>query len=125
MTTTATTARKMKVIEIALSDRAPVRINPDLWPVLATVKDWDNHLECQANQVWRISVRQHADGRTLVYGVHTRGPGGMPLTFRERHAGFLLEPSGDIVRAIRRVAGAIDADSLADACIADLPAEEI
>lgn len=132
MTTTTTTTTPAS-ITVTLSDRRPVRINPNEWPVIAHVRDWHGGaVECQANQVWTIRVRQGPNGRRLVYGATDAGPGGMPVGFQDRRAGYLVEPAApnapdeaETVRAIRRVAGVIDHDTLADACIAELPAETL
>jgi hypothetical protein len=119
-----------KKFTITLSDRAPVSIAPDEWPQIAAGKTfWGGKgLECQANEVGWIRVRQHGDGRTIVYCDRDRGTGGMHLGYRGASGGFLL-PAGttmdEIVRAIRRCAGIIDAPELGDECIGDLPAEEL
>lgn len=126
---TTTTAKK---ISVTLSNRAPVRIDPEQWSVIAIAKTFwggSGH-ECQANEVGWIKVRQHDDGRTLVYCDRDRGPGGMCLGYRGKAGGYLLDPTApvrtsDIVQAIRRCAGIIDAPELGAECIADLPAEEI
>jgi hypothetical protein len=129
MTTTTDTATEKK-IEIALSDRAPVRIVASEWPVIAKGSWFSGQHECQAGEVAWIKVRRHADGRVLVYGLRGRGPGGMPIDYRGASAGYLLAAgvtSPEIVRAIRRVVGVLghDLDCLADEAIADLPAEDL
>lgn len=131
---TTTTEKK---IEIKLSEGRPVRIAASEWPVIARASDFwggSGH-ECQANEEAWIKVRQHADGRTLVYGLRDRGPGGMPLGYRARSAGYLVRAEGadaehvgdasEIIRAIRRVAGVIGWEAGAAECIGDLPAEEL
>jgi hypothetical protein len=123
----------MEKIKIKLSDRAPITITEESWPIVAFAEDWrgGNGIQSQANEEWWVRVRQHADGRAIVYASRERGNGGMPIDYRGAHAGYVLAPtegrvpSADIVRAIRRVAGAIGRDGIADACIADLPAEEL
>ena len=138
----------MEKKKIVLSDRRPVEIDPDLWPDIAHAFWHDGKVECQANRVAEIRVRahdateapdspRHPDGRVIVYGSSTAGPGGLRVGAKEPHAGFMLEPESGretvsddaIVRAIRRVAGVLadvmDADTLAAQCIADLPAEEV
>lgn len=122
MTTTTTTTNKTT---ITLSDRPPVTVNKDAWPVIASDSSFNGQHKCQANRVWWIRVRQHEDGRTLVYGAEETGNGGMPIGYRETYAGFLLAAGEDIVRAIRRVAGAIGHEEMAGAVIADLPAEDL
>ncbi|OGR95484.1 MAG: hypothetical protein A2V88_15345 [Elusimicrobia bacterium RBG_16_66_12] len=128
----------MKTRKIVLSERRPVTITLEDWPRIAHAsRCWggSGH-ECQANEAGHITVRQHEDGRTLVYCSRDRGPGGMAAGYRGSEGGYLLAGSGpvdypaqthadEIVRAIRRCAGIIDAPELGDECISDLPAEEI
>lgn len=137
MTTTTETTR-----QVTLSDRRPVRIVKADWEPIARANWFSGQHESQANETAYIRVRQHADGRTLVYCERGRGPGGVHAGYRGKAGGFLLEPSyvlGDgpdagkrrptdsdeIIRAIRRCAGIIDLPELGDECIADLPAEEL
>jgi hypothetical protein len=113
---------------ITLTDRPPVRIDEDNWGIIAMASDHDNQYECQANTVWSIRVRQHDDGRTIVYAVKDSGPGGQYLGFKASRAGELLDKEctmDDICAAIRRVGEYADCADLIDDCIADLPAEEI
>ena len=127
MTTTTTTTTTYKV-KIALSDSAPVRVVKEEWPVIADASDYDNQHECQANHVWWIKVRQHADGRRIVYGRLEAGPGGVSVNWRGAHAGYLVDASdsdAETVRAIRRVAGVIQDEKMGDDCIADLPARDL
>lgn len=134
MTTTTKTH-----ITITMSDRAPIKLARADWPHVATA-DWHTGEHAsQANEVASISVREHDDGRRIVYGHRDRGPGGMAIGYRGKYAGFLIESEQDptkstgvgrpneagTIRAIRRVAGVIDMPELADECIADLPAEEL
>lgn len=63
---------------ITLTDRPPVRIGTAHWPIIASASGDDGptdhnkheqsiaHGECRR---WILHVRQHADGRTLVYAV--------------------------------------------------------
>jgi hypothetical protein len=59
---------------ITLTNRRPVRINEDNWPCIAEGQwcDHDGQIRAQANREWNlwICVRQHADGRALVYGAY-------------------------------------------------------
>ena len=115
-------------IKITMSERRPLTIDPELWPVIAQA-DWHNgQHDFQANTIRRIKVRQHADGRRIVYGFQRAGNGGQPIGTRNPEAGFLLAAGADedeTIRALRRVGGVIDDDGLAEQCIGDLPAEEI
>ncbi len=101
----------MAKLKIALTGRAPVRIDTDDWPMIASANAFSGRHECQANTTASITVRQHADGRALVYGERESGPGGWPAE---------AEPwyGGELAAAILRLDGldggfcAIDADSL-------------
>lgn len=109
---------------ITLTDRAPVKIDEEAWPLIASAEWHDGQVRCQANHEYTIRVREHADGRRIVYGIYdTTWQGG-----QGRRAGYLL-PDADMaatVRAIEEVSERIgDAHGVADACIADLPAEEL
>lgn len=122
--TTMTTER----ITITMSERRPLSIAKDDWPVIARAYWHNGEHECQANTVRKILVRQHADGRRIVYGLQGAGQGGQYIGTRNPEGGFLLSAGSseeETVRAIRRVGGIIDDPELADACIADLPAESI
>ena len=115
-------------IKIVMSERRPLTINPELWPVIASADWYNGEHEFQANSIRRIKVRQHADGRRIVYGFQTAGNGGQHIGTRNPEAGYLLPAGADedeTIRALRRVGGVIDDDGLAEECIADLPAEEI
>jgi hypothetical protein len=104
---------------ITLTDRAPLRIRKAEWPVIARADAHNGReYDFQATRRWKLRVRQHADGRVVVYGVHETQWRGE----HDRRAGELMGARGDVVAAIRRVADAIGApDHLPIACIADLP----
>lgn len=120
---------------ITLTDRPPVRIREDAWPVIARASDWDGEVECQSHRKWTIIVRQNReDGRTIVYGVfETHWPKEMDLRCGE----LLTPPEGtviaeeawflhdDLASAIHRVAERCGCSRIADACIADLPAQDL
>jgi hypothetical protein len=108
-------------LTVTLTGRRPVTITKADWPVIAEAKAWDNTYEFQG-QKWRLVVRQHADGRAIVYGVHTSNY----QNAKDARGGELLEPGDDIPVAVHRVAESLDFEArLAEECIADLPAEEI
>ena len=123
-TTTTTTEKR---VTIALSEEPPVAILPSEWPVIARASDHTGEHAFQANREWFVKVREHADGRQIVYGRNESGPGGMPLGWRGAHAGYLLAAgtADATVRAIRRVAGVLGEDAIADKVIADLPARKL
>lgn len=134
---------------ITLTGRPPVKINEDNWPVLASASDseHDGQVECQANRKssWWIKVRQHEDGRAIVYAGYSYTANWQNARDYAAKRGVMLEiGEGDgarptdeqICRAIREVcediAGAeCDGDdaarwpTLAAECIADMPAEEL
>lgn len=120
-----------KKITVTMSERRPVTILARDWPKLAEAAWHDGQIECQANTVAWIRVRQHASGKTIVYGAEDSGTGGQHIGYRARYAGYQIGDVGgapsdeEIVRAIRRVAGVIGHEELGAECIADLPAEDL
>lgn len=130
-----TTTDTPKTRTITMTDRRPVKIREDEWPVEAeaSFSDHDNQYRFQANRTWDgwLKVRKHADGRRLVYAgydFHTQYQHERDARVR---AGVLLDASAtteDVVRAIHEV-NAIRQEwcptDLAAECIADLPAEAI
>lgn len=142
---------KVEKLTITLTDRAPVTVNKDNWPVVAsaTWKDHDNQYDFQANRKWLawIKVRQHADGRSIVYGSYdysTQYQGEDGATYRD---GEIVTPTAEdypesaranfwigeaIIDAINRIGSRLGERSgsehfadLAAECIADLPAVEL
>jgi len=105
---------------ITLTDRAPIRIVEDDWPVLASAKWWEGEHEFQSDRTALLRVRKHADGRHIVYGV-TDWAGDFG-----RRAGVVLD-AGDpgLCQAIREVARTIGHGDLANECIANLPPERL
>jgi hypothetical protein len=138
-------------LTITLTGRPPVKITKDEWPVVASTeeKEFDNQYDFQANRkaTWKLIVRQHADGRTIVYAIHSYTSQYQGENGRDLRGGELLTVSdatadcvGDttpIIEAIFRVAAEIEArmpegqwstgvfPRLAHECTADLPAVEI
>src|SRR6266498_2539445 len=111
-----------KSLTITLTGRAPVKIAKAEWPILAEAKWWDNQYESQANRTARLVVRQHEDGRAIVYGITTsqwQGESGA-------RGGELFEAGASISDALYRVAESVGIDQgLVERCIADLPAEDL
>lgn len=128
---------------ITLTGRPPVSINEDTWPLLASAKDeeHDGQVRCQANRIskWFVGVRQHEDGRAIVYAVYDYSTNWQGA--RDFHAanGQLL-PAGctnkQICEAIEYVCQLMETaesygedgqrwPTLAAECIADMPAEDI
>lgn len=129
-------------LTITLTGRPPVRITKDDWPIIASASDkaHDNEYEFQANRKaeWKLIVRQHADGRTIVYGIYTYSTSYRGSHSAELRGGELLAADTDIPAAIAQVASALEVrmpegvrwgpgvfPRLAHECTADLPAVEI
>jgi hypothetical protein len=120
----ATSSPKTRVI--TLTDRAPVRIVEADWPIVASARRHDGAVECQANHQWHLTVRQHADGRALVYGSERAGDGGVFAGYEPAMAGELLAAGDDVAAAVRRVGEESRcSDGMVSECIADLPAEDL
>jgi hypothetical protein len=123
-----------KTRTITLTDRPPVRIREDEWPLIAKGTgdsygsgDYSRYQQALAQgecDRYRLTVRQHADGRAIVYGVFdaaTAWTGSEDVS-----GGELLPPRADIAAAIRRVGAYCQLpDSIIRECTADLPAVEI
>jgi len=134
--------QETKMCTITLTNRPPVRIREDAWPVIAHGRyhDYNGQYEFQATQHWRadVYVREHADGRAIVYGTYSYETAFLDEPDFWARAGETIAPGGDLVEAIRRVgttlteaadeAGRDYRAHIAAAvrgCIADLPAEEL
>lgn len=129
-----TEPKPKKTLTITMSERRPLKIDQERWPVIARATWTDSAIAPQANRERYIKVREHEDGRRIVYGAYsTRWQGE-----RGAEAGYLVDAAGrdaagraigpdeaETVRAIRRVAGVIGDDGLGAECIGDLPAEAI
>lgn len=123
-----------KTRTITLTDRPPVKIKDDAWPIIADAKDdsfsgndYGRHQQALGQgelDEYTIRVRQHADGRAIVYAILDAATA---WTGSEDHrGGELLDPGADLAAAIRRVGdGCGIPDSVIRECIADLPAVEI
>lgn len=123
-------------IKVTLTGARPVKIDPDLWPVIADAKDkeFDGQYEFQANRKsdYLIRVRQHASGCALVYATYefvTQWQGESCLDVR---AGRKLNPGEDVIAAINWVAAEMSSEiqgpifrRLARECVGDLPAEDL
>jgi hypothetical protein len=139
-------------LTITLTGRPPVKITKDEWPIVAQASDTehDNQHEFQANRKasWKLIVRQHSDGRTIVYGIYDYDThfqnesganirGGEMLTV-EGASGDCVGDAEPIIAAIQRVGSGLE-DRMPDGprwskgyfprlvheCIADLPAVEL
>ena len=122
-----------KTRTITLTDRPPVRIREDEWPVIAVATGdsygsgdpsrHDQALREGQCDTYSLRVRQHADGRAIVYGVLDAGA----WTGAEDHRdGELCEAGADLAAALRRVGGKCGLpDSVIRDAIADLPPEDL
>ena len=109
-------------VTVILTGRRPVRVRKDAWPVVAYAEDHDGQVRSQADRVWRLVVRQHADGRALVYGVFQSSW----ANEHDRRGGVLVPAGGDVPAAIHQVADDLGlGERLAEEAIADLPAEDL
>lgn len=137
MTDTPTTTER-KTRTITLTGRPPVRIVEADWPVIARASgdsysgsDYARHQQALAQvecDEYTLIVRQHTDGRALVYGVLSAAipAWGQPAHGEGHRAGALLPPGADLASAVRNVGESCDLpDALIHACIADLPAEDL
>lgn len=125
-----------KTRTITLTDRAPVKIREDEWPVIAQASDDSYHgdpggYRQAASQgeidTYTIKVRQHADGRALVYGILDAAiePCHQPAAGESWRGGELLDKGADLAAAIRRVCSDRLPDAVIRSCVADLPAVEL
>jgi hypothetical protein len=109
---------------ITLTDRPPVRIVENDWLTIASVRRHDGETYLASLRRYWMTVRQHQDGRTIVYGRH------QTQHFSEEGiaGGELLNEYDpiEVISAIHRVGKTIGAsDAIIAACIADLPIEDI
>jgi len=134
MSETEQTKTSKKIRTITLTDRRPVKIIEDEWPVLARATgdsyQGDDYARRQQAQAigelddYYLYVRQHAEGRTIVYGILDAANAW--TCSESRRGGQLLDAGADIAAAIREVGEDCGLpDSVIRECIADLPAEEI
>lgn len=117
---------------ITLTDAPPVTIVEAEWPIVA-VGSADGTPDERSARTRSIRVRQHADGRAIVFGVFRCDTRWIDGACHVTRHGVVLASGADIVAAIR-VVGAMLAEGDADirhwraaiqACIADLPAVAI
>ena len=119
---------------ITLTDHAPVRISKDKWPVLSSVNEtlYSDDPDPSSNDkvksgVVRLIVRQHQDGRAIVYGVHENDdPLGNDDFSYNRRGGELLPSASDLPATIKRVGTSLGInEELIQACIAGHPAVDL
>lgn len=97
----------MEKITISMTNTAPVRIDPELWPIVAegSSRAWEGEHDFQANRKWsvRIEVRQHADGRRILAGRYQFVTNWQAEAGVKIHAGYVLSADADIVEWINAV----------------------
>lgn len=112
------TITRPKTLDIVLTDTQPVEIVESEWPTIASAKEWDNTYEFQANRTWLVKVREHQDGRCIVYGKFETSL----MNERDRRGGEIVDAIEDVPSAIHRVVQHVELpEYLADECIGDLP----
>lgn len=125
-------ARKTRTI--TLTDRHPVKIYDDEWPVIASADgdsygdhDHARHQQASAQgelDKYLLRVRRHADGSTIIYGILDAATAW--TRSEDVRGGELLDDGADIARAIRRVGEycGLPARVIRE-CIASLPPVEL
>lgn len=128
-------------IEIALTNRRPVEIDPDQWPIIARAKrdKYDSHIRCQSNRDshWRLTVRQKGD-KALVYASYEYSSNWQGEESFSQYAGRLDTVSQDNPLEVIIAQVCVDIEDMrhngADAevwpelrreCVANLPAETL
>lgn len=108
---------------ITLTDRPPIKIVESDWPVIACATDDSGGGRAQGEMdAYHLRVRQHADGRTIVYGVLDAATAWTGTV--NRHGGELLAAGDAVADAIRRVGEDCRLpENVIRACIAALPPE--
>ena len=133
---TTTTGAKQRII--TLTDRPPVSIQEDAWPLVAQGDgDAGDEPDAAARRraraqgeydIYTLRVRQHADGRAIIYGVLRAAIAAwrQPAGGEDWRGGALVEAGADLAATIRLVgeAGGFP-DVVIRECIADLPAVEL
>lgn len=130
-----------KTRTVTLTGRPPVKIVADNWPVIAhgSYERYEGQHKCQSNRTTEIDirVRQHADGRALVYGVYSYETRFQGERCKVQRCGYLLPldaaDTDAVITAIRRcgedlIEREVDPSAVRDTvngCIADLPPEEL
>jgi hypothetical protein len=119
---------------ITLSGRRPVTISDDAWELIAEAeedsyssRDFSRYRQAKAQgelDEWTLRVRQHADGRAVVYGILSAATAWTGS--KDWRGGELVPPGGDLAAAIERVGrdGGFP-PSVIRACVANLPAEDL
>jgi hypothetical protein len=127
-------------LKITLTDRAPIAIKEDDWPIIASadVFEHDGEVEAQSNRRtrWELVVRQHEDARAIVYATYSYDSNWQNERGYDVRGGELLADSDELAAAIKRVGRWMELEEhdeqdskrweqLINDCIGDLPEQEI
>lgn len=130
----------MSTRTITLTDSAPITITEEKWPVIARASEFehDGQVRSQANVTseWGLRVRQHEDGRSIVYATYAYSSNYQGARCYSAKRGIVVPKDGDVIAAIRAVGNDIASAEHAEGdaerwptivadCIADLPAVAI
>ena len=128
---------------ITLTGKPPVRLEDDNWPLLASASDkaFEGEYEFQSFRKanWFVGVRQHDDGRTIVYAIYNYETAYCGERNYSAKRGVLIaeKPDDDeICVTIANICEDIATcehrdgdesrwDTLRDECIANLPAVDL
>ncbi len=109
-------------LTIPITDGAPVRIVESDWPLVAQASgEWHDPDEYDSRKrEYELSVRQHEDGRMIVYAKLDPPKAGQP-----GRAG-LVDPPEDLTETVRKVGRDVGLPNHAiQECLADLPPVEL
>lgn len=114
---------------ITLTGRPPVSIVDADWPIIARGEEergaYGPGMTPQPEDGTILRVRQHADGRAIVY-VTVKGTGAWGNDTAGHAGGALLAAGANLAEAIAAVGNACDVDdAVIRECVAGLPAEEL
>jgi hypothetical protein len=111
-----------KVRTITLSERPPVRIHENDWPILTSARETENEGEEIIH--WWLTVRRHVDGRTIVYArMEISNDATKP---RNVTGGEVLPKGADIAFSLSRIGRECHCPSdMIAHCVADLPAQDL
>lgn len=131
-------------LTIALTGRPPVTVIKDNWPIIASAADrwFDSEYRSQSFRTtdWRITVRQHQDGRAIVYARYDHYTQYRHERNHRQYAGVLMPAGctpqqichtiGDVCEMISAMEHRSEEDArqwrtLCSECIEDMQAEEL